>query len=81
MRTDRPDPPEGDGPTRRGAFDDLRERLARLPPGHPSSVKYGDRTEEPDRPGRWGGADERAEAEGRAEIESHAEIEGLAEAG
>src|SRR5215831_9971649 len=75
MQPDRPDGPEtaevtesaepvaGARPLRRGALDDLRERLARLPPGHPSSAGYGSRSGEPEGPG-WP-----AEAGGPGEAE------------
>ena len=44
----RPDPPEGpvDRPAR-GSLTDLRQRLERLPPGHPSSPYHDDRSRKP----------------------------------
>ncbi|HUZ37189.1 MAG TPA: hypothetical protein VMV17_12745 [Streptosporangiaceae bacterium] len=43
MHPDRPAPADAGGWPRRGALDDLRERLARLPPSHPSAPTYGER--------------------------------------
>src|SRR5215475_10509108 len=77
MHADRPEPREPDGRERPRPFDDLRERLARLPPGHPSSERYGDRAGEPDGPGVPAGTGDRAEADGCRQAEGAEETDRL----
>jgi hypothetical protein len=64
MRGDRPEP----GGTRRDPLGDLRERLARLPAGHPSSPDYRP-AQESGGEGARGEASDRGEAGDRGEAE------------